>query len=763
MPAGGTRMSKRYYDERGMLRTAHKSVPVDQFGRIAGVEYACRKCRTSGWFAATLKGIPVCDGCSKRMVQVALKRPPLLPWRALWDVVERPLRPVWALPGLAAVGFAVDAARIPSLALLVAAPAGGELARRVRQWQLTKAQTTKGRLEEDDPDGGKRLRAAIARQARLAGYTTGVALSWLSLAAALGTDPSTVAGRISLAMLGALWLVPAATWWKRHRDEANRPAPKEPEPKAEPEVDVSSLGDPDEAQTHRIWSTIVAVKPGQLVGLTADGHQVRAPRSGKLAETRLEDWHPVEGGWGATAVGPDGVYVGENFIGARGSIASAFRMKTSMITVIPDVDDENRALVLAQRTSPITDVVRWAGPDSIDTHKGTAPMAAYVDGSPAMYEIYRPGWGSPHDFLCGTTGSGKSETLSILLLIDRWAHFVDSAGVKRGLVADFLIDPQQGQSFGPFLDDLAAPVATSIEEATLMVLGFREEMLRRNRYLANIPWVDERGRKRKGRKWWNPLVDGPILTLNIDEAHEYLAFKTFVALVTSGARMYRKCGMRIRIATHTPLLTDLGGSMALRDMLTGGFVWVGRTANSLSGPTAFNGRLPVDPRTIEPVPGTAYILTGPAPKPMKARSAWEPDYYDWVRDEADNPIGYPAALPPETLAAFGPEYAGWAQSRREGDGLWVPSQSTEPARQEPNQTAVDAVLSALMAAPDPLSMDQIDGALRSTGASYSTRTVRDALKKLRDAGRAWSADGVHGVTDALREQADEQLREGVAA
>ena len=52
----------------------------------------------------------------------------------------------------------------------------------------------------------------------------------------------------------------------------------------------------------------------------------------------------------------------------------------------------------------------------------------------------------------------------------------------------------------------------------------------------------------------NALVDGPILTLNVDEAHGFLADKPFAALVTAGARMYRKCRMPIRLVTHTPLL-----------------------------------------------------------------------------------------------------------------------------------------------------------------------------------------------------------------
>lgn len=509
----------------------------------------------------------------------------------------------------------------------------------------------------------------------------------------------------------------------------------------------------------RVWATILAASKDQVIGTDAAGQSIRAARSGKLAGTTIEDWHPVEGGWATTAVGPDGVYVAEDYLKARGSVASAFRMKTSMITCIPDADDENRALYLAQRTSPIKDVIRWAGPGSIDVAKGLAPMAMYCDGNPVMYELYRPGWGSPHDFLCGTTGSGKSETLQTLFLIDRWAHYIDEHGQPHGLVADFLIDPQQGQSFGPFLDDLAAPVATSIEEAMLVATSFKAEMLRRNHYLANVPWVDEKGRRRKGRKWWNPLVDGPILTLNIDEAHAFLVVKEFAALIAGGARMFRKCGMRVRIATHTPLLTDLGGSMALRDMLTGGFVWVGRTANSLSGPTAFNGRLPVDPRTIEPIPGMAYILTGIEPKAMKARSMWEPDYYDWVRDDQDRPIGYPAVLPPETLTAFGPEYAQWVAASRAGEE-WGAEQPVTPAKAEQvagGRKCVDVVLYVLTDREAPMDMDELDAAIRHTGAQFSIRTVRDALKQLRDAGLVFSAKGRHELTPQARADIEGQF------
>jgi hypothetical protein len=576
-------------------------------------------------------------------------------------------------------------------------------------------------------------------------------MGWLALAAGLGVDPSTVAGRVALAALGLLWAVPAATWWMRDRHAQRRT-----EPAAEPESEVVEGPppmDPDEAQTRRIWAAIVAAKQGQVIGRTGEGQPVLAPRNGKLAETRLEDWHKVAGGWAVTAVSPPGLYVGENFVAARGAVASAFRMKTSMITCIPDAEDETRALYLAQRSSPIVDKVPWSGPKSIDVERGVAPVARYIDGSTVLYEIYRPGWGVPHVGAFGTTGSGKSEFINQLFAIDRWAHYVDEGGVAHGIVADFLIDPQQGQSFAPFLDDLAAPVASSIEEAMLLVEALTEEMLRRNRYLAREAktWDPKRGKWRTGRKWWNPLVDGPILALTIDEAHDYLSHKPFATLVTKAGRMWRKCGGQLRIATHTPLLTDLGGSMALRDMLTGGFVFMGRTANSLSGPTAFNGRLPVDPRTIPAVPGMAYILTGLEPKPMLARAMFEEDYYDWVRNADDQPIGYPAGLPAETLKAFGSAYATWASARTQ-DELWVPDASSTPAQQEPSGTAVDAVRSVLLAAPAALDMDEIDVALRRAGTSFATRTVRDALKRLRDLGDVHSGDGRHQVSESLREQ-----------
>src|SRR5262249_11234302 len=157
----------------------------------------------------------------------------------------------------------------------------------------------------------------------------------------------------------------------------------------------------------------------EAIGRTPSGQPVKATKAGRLAGTWLEDWHRVEGGWAATICSHPGDYTDETFLKARGAIASAFRMKASAITILPDPDDETRALVLAQRTSPISEVVRWSGPGSVDAQRGVAPVCVYLDGAPVLYEIYRPGFGSPHVAAFGTSGAGKSEFVNLLFTIDR--------------------------------------------------------------------------------------------------------------------------------------------------------------------------------------------------------------------------------------------------------------------------------------------------------------------------------------------------------
>jgi hypothetical protein len=759
------RMAPIYYDEQGRMRRAGRDVLVDGYGRLAGQQFRCRRCNQTRWVGLGIAkaGNPTCNTCHRRMRLIPIRSTGALPWLAIGRYLEPWLRPVWILLALYGAGGAMHQnGTLPLWPWLAAIPTALVVYAAVRMY-LTRQANKRGKL--DDPDKDRRLRLAIADRSRLGGVYAFASCIWLGLAAFVGVDPHQFGGKFALTVLVVFWIPPMITWarWIRKR---MRDAPP-PKP-ADGDDDVPM--DPNEAETRQRWNRVVAQRKGAKFP-KPDGTFDVAEREGKLVDTTLEEWKPIVGGCSFVAVGPVGAYTSEKFLSARSAIAAAFKMKATMVTVLPDLDDENRATIMLQRTSPISDTVRWTGPDSIDALTGKVPIIRYADGELGYFEIYRPEWGSPHVGVFGSTGSGKSELLSMLMTVDRWCRIpydrmvtdghIDPASVDldappKGFVATFLIDPQQGQSFSPFLDDLAAPVASTLEEALILLEALHREMMRRNHYLARVAktWDPRRKMFRRGRKWWNPLVDGPILHLVIDEAHFYTPDKPFQAMLTAAARMWRKCGGRITVGSHSPLLTDLG-TMALRDMLVGGQAFVFRTANSLTGTTAFNGRLPVDPKLIPPVPGMVYMLNGAAePKPMLARAMWEPDWYDLVRDLDDQPIGYPAVLPAETLRAFGPDYAAWVAHAADPDaGPYIPGQRTKDTAPEAPARCVDAVHEILSAAGVPVDMDHIAARLQEMGHTYSTRTVRDALKQLRDAGRVVTEGKLHHLAGEAGELA----------
>jgi hypothetical protein len=1084
------------------MHRSRRPVPIDGSGTIIGTEFRCHPCGVQKWFTlqSTPKGMaPVCDDCDRRMEPVPVEDAPKIPVRDILRAAERPFRPVWLLAGVAGLGVAVEHGSTPGVVFALGAPVVGELARRITaRWRARRE------LAED---------SALARRV---GYAAAAASAWLAIPASVDTGEPVGAALAGGSLLAA-WLWPAGAWWKQNRDYV------EPVHVPTPVDDAAPVGppeDPDERYVRLVWAARVAAKQGQQVIDPDTDQPTMAEQTGKLVGTFLENWQPIKGGWSATVVGPVGAYDSEKFTAVTKNIAAAYRTHRSKVTVMPDPDDENRAIVMVQKISPLNDSVRWAGPDSVDAVNGTAEVGRYMDGSPLIYELYRRDWGCPHEFICGTTGAGKalaldtpiptpsgwttmgalkagdqvfdetgrpcyvthafdvrtgrpcyevefsdgtvivadadhlwktttqrgqwqrgnldrgkaprpdkrtmldvepvttrqiaetlkvrrgdnqpdasnhaidvcgpleypkqdlplapytlgawlgdgtslqaaittpdpevldqiradgyrvtdhknslshgilagadgkpvrallrgigvfgnkhipeiylrasveqrrallaglldtdgtcgktgqvvlaltcrplvmdavdliqglgykasvttkrvpgrceetstcysisftpndvvfrlprkaarqrsvsdtftsrrryivdvrpvasvpvrciavdspshlflasracipthnSESLSGLLVVDRYASHIGADGVRRGIVADLLIDPQQGQSYEPFMENLAAPVATTLEEAFLLVEALRAEMLRRNAYLSRkgwkdkngvvhrAEWTDARGRTRYGRKWWDPLIDGPLIILNLDEAHEYLAVSAFAKLVATDARKYRKCGIKFRVATHTPLLNDLGGSTALRDMLTGGFVWMGRVANSLSGPVAFNGRLPVDPRSIPEIPGAGFTLGRLSNKPMMSRFMWEPDYYDYVRDADEKPVGFPAPLPPHTLEAFntgtGGEFDRWVAAVSAGED-WVPGAKIQERievaeRAEQTAKSYDAVLDVLAAATGPVDMNALDAALKEAGTPFSTRTLRDTLKKLRDEGLVVSVKGHHKLT-----------------
>ena len=83
------------------------------------------------------------------------------------------------------------------------------------------------------------------------------------------------------------------------------------------------------------------------------------------------------------------------------------------------------------------------------------------------------------------------------------------------------------------------------------------------------------------------LTGLPMPLIILDEAHMALkdgnkGQRQITADVTEIGRLGRKTGDELVLATTVPGLSELGGQQALRDMLRGGNVWSGRTANKVA-------------------------------------------------------------------------------------------------------------------------------------------------------------------------------------
>jgi len=217
----------------------------------------------------------------------------------------------------------------------------------------------------------------------------------------------------------------------------------------------------------------------------------------------------------------------------------------------------------------------WWDGAGMDPATGLVQAGRFADGSPAHMKWYTPRYGTRHDLISGTTGSGKTALLDLYCMI----------ALTSGCFVPIICDPQEGQSL-PFWRDKCL-YASGVGQVERMLRGLYAGFLDRSSYLATLPWVDD-GVKMPGMPFFDYELTGlPMPLIILDEAHMVLKDgsrqqRAIRDAVLDMARLIRKTGGKMTLATQMPSLEDLGGKQALRDMLRGGNVWSGRTANRVA-------------------------------------------------------------------------------------------------------------------------------------------------------------------------------------
>jgi hypothetical protein len=451
----------------------------------------------------------------------------------------------------------------------------------------------------------------------------------------------------------------------------------------------------------------------------AEWARVVACPGGPLEKSQLLNTEEIRGGWAATIEILKGNT--DRAVMATKDIGAALKLKAGSIWIEPVPEgDLHLARILVLTDNPLRTRLDWTGP-TLDVTRGTSILGWYADMGEVRYRHFRPGSGPVHTLIAGSTDAGKSRTVDQLLAEER----------HSGVIVSQIIDPQGGQSL-PDWQGNVHDYARNITEARALLTRAKDRMRARNDLLAGIRWVDELGRQRKGIGQFtpgDPRHGLKMLSITIDEAQSILKDQICRELVEDMIAMSRKCGIKFRLITQVPLLSSLGGSMAIRDAVAAGNVIVLRTANRLSGQVAFNGALPVDPSSLpkewpdgSTTSGIGFVFAPGADRAATMRVGYVDDVFGW--------------------AISGPEvdlepYVGPAPKGSNG-ATADPSPAAAPQPETPQQDrrGEDAVLAFLAARPgEQCSRGDLINRLQAASADPpALRTLVKALTDLVESG-----------------------------
>ncbi|WP_239118574.1 hypothetical protein [Paractinoplanes ferrugineus] len=649
-PAGATKMSKIYLDERGIPQRSVTPVPVDENEhRTAHLQYRCpqlrtvngggkERCGTAEWLLPEEEK-PFCPRHGKQLE--ADKSGPSAAQRTIQEALR--LHGRSAAPWLAPLAAGVlDAgahlAEVGALETGAIAPVLTGGAYLVAKRTLTKRALKRGRIERGQKTG--RRIAALKVESRRYAWYAGEAGLWL--AALAGTDITHLPG-VLVAGAGMLrWGFASRLWWQSAEQRRERGDVKVAVPDEAAEATLVEAPDPVRLRAVTTWAALIGCTAGPLAGTElVDFQRLPACEVGASERTQLPNWSAK-----VVAKVEGSINMRESRPNLLGRIAAAYRCTYADVSFSADESDLSVGWLRVQPDNPLAETRMWTGPAASDWKRGTSIAGRFDDGQQIIYQWWTK-TGAAHDLISGCTGSGKSEFVVQLILASLHSN---------GLVLDWVGDPQGGQSYGA-LKDAVDWFARDKSEIKLMLLAAVKEMQRRNDELS-----------RNNIKTWFATKAMPLLVITLDEVQSYIDDPDILTLVEMLVGQARKCGIKMRLITQVPAAYNLGGSTYIKEQLKAGQTVIFRAMTDVAGRSAVDGDVPVDPTMLPLVwgkntcaagEGTAGLmfLQGVNGRDVYGRSDYTGDKMEkWLVD----PNGDPSVCP----GVFGPE------AQQESGVLW---------------------------------------------------------------------------------------------
>lgn len=435
--------------------------------------------------------------------------------------------------------------------------------------------------------------------------------AWTATAAGVGPFTKPMFG-----ILIATWFV-AQLWWPIHQQLRKE--------RHVAEKSVEDRGKYLNDERVNLWVDNIACSGGAL------------PGSKLVGVSDLPDGR----GWEAIITLPrHDAQNSETAVAAVRRIAKVYGVPTTQVVVEMDPDGmEDTARLLMLTRNPLRKV-QLVEHLTLNHETGEVRIGVHADGEAALWRLWTPGSGVCHGMVAGTTGAGKSGLLKLLCTEIR----------HSGVAQLMLADPEGGESAPDWVEG-AHCFAGTIPRIRRMLQGVERVMKARKRRRSRYRWVDAQGRTRRGHGAFTPTADEPAIYVVIDEAPDVLADPECRRIIDLIGKKGRKWGIACIIFVQVPSLSELGGALTVRSMLSSTNIVIFRTSDSLSATMGVPMKVPVDPVNLPAQwpDGTTTAGLGYLPKVggrvSPLRAGFQDDPYYWAS------TGNPVPWNPDDLAA----------------------------------------------------------------------------------------------------------------
>lgn len=436
--------------------------------------------------------------------------------------------------------------------------------------------------------------------------------------------------------------------------------------------------------------------------------------NGPLPDSALAGVELSDNGWSAEIELPRTGHLTTSSVLASTTverIAKAYGLPTSSIVPEPPLTgDAGRARILVVHDNPLREVQVFEEL-TLDPATGYVMIGVHADGSPARWRLWTPGSGVNHGMIAGTTGAGKSGLLNTLLAEIR----------HSGRAVTMLADPEDGESLPEWQDNVNCFGGT-VPKIRRMLQCAERVMDGRKRRRRGHRWVDEQGREHRGKGFFDPTADDPAVYVIVEESPDVLADPECRRIIAKLGKKGRKWGVAVIIVTQIPSLSELGGDLTIRSMLSSTNIVMFRTSDKLSKQMGVPADLPIDPADLpafwpdgSTTAGLGYVASaGGRVVPMRAKYVQDP--YDWAT------TGDPAELDADGITDAGEYYVRWRDLRDEED-----DEDEDEIDASPSFGGTAAVAAAARTRRSQTCRSAILNLLRDSGTPMHTGVIADRV------------------------------------